>query len=232
MSFACICCFFCRCYELVSLFTGKSAIQWAIIETYYCFQLLTTGSYEIQNSHFQKISKRPLFLHSMWIFESFFSLSHYRFSLFLLSSHIASFVDYMTLKLPQVYQKFYQIYILTNIRHFEQKKTYSDWQADKINRQYKEWLLNLLSEVIRLISEVQKKRVTIKKSQLSVYWEQWGSVMCVCTWCSDPAHLHFSLKCLPNEEEIKKLTYQHIVQQTTKRMKQSTLEGLRDLLLP
>ena len=41
-----------------------------------------------------------------------------------------------------------------------------------------------------------------------------------------PAHLHFSLNCLPNEEEIKKLTYQHIVQQTTKRIKQSTLEDL------
>ena len=31
--------------------------------------------------------------------------------------------------------------------------------------------------------------------------------------------------CLPIKEEIKKLTYQHIVQQTTKRIKQSTLEG-------
>ena len=27
--------------------------------------------------------------------------------------------------------------------------------------------------------------------------------MCVCTLSSDPDHLHFSLKCLPNEEEIK-----------------------------
>ena len=50
--------------------------------------------------------------------------------------------------------------------------------------------------------------------------------MCVRTLSSDPAHLHFSLDCLPNEEEMKKLTYQHIVQQTTKRIKQSTLEGL------
>ena len=48
--------------------------------------------------------------------------------------------------------------------------------------------------------------------------------MCVRTLSSDPAHLHFSLNCLPNE--IKKLTSQHIVQQTTKRIKQSTLEGL------
>ena len=34
---------------------------------------------------------------------------------------------------------------------------------------------------------------------------QGGSVMCVCTLSSDPAHLHFSLNCLPNEEEIKKI---------------------------
>ena len=47
--------------------------------------------------------------------------------------------------------------------------------------------------------------------------------MCVRTLSSDP---HFSLNCLPNEEEIKKITYQHIVQQITKRIKQSTLEGL------
>ena len=40
--------------------------------------------------------------------------------------------------------------------------------------------------------------------------------MCVRTLSSDTAHLHFSLNCLPNEEEIKKLTYQHTVQQTTK----------------
>ena len=50
--------------------------------------------------------------------------------------------------------------------------------------------------------------------------------MCVCTLSSDPAHLHFSLNCLPNEEDIKKLKYQNIVQQTTKRIKQSTLDGL------
>ena len=56
--------------------------------------------------------------------------------------------------------------------------------------------------------------------------KQGGSVMCGRTLISDPAHLHFSLNCLPNEEEIKKLTYQHTVQQTTKRIKQSTLEGL------
>ena len=49
--------------------------------------------------------------------------------------------------------------------------------------------------------------------------------MCVRTLSSDPAHLHFSLNCLPNEE-VKKLTYEHIVQQTTKRKKQSTLEVL------
>ena len=49
--------------------------------------------------------------------------------------------------------------------------------------------------------------------------KQGGSVMCVRTLSSDPAHLHYSLNCLPNEEEIKKLTYQHIVQQTTKRKK-------------
>ena len=48
--------------------------------------------------------------------------------------------------------------------------------------------------------------------------------MCVRTLSSDPAHLHFSLKSPPNE--IKKLTYQHIVQQTTNRIKQSILEGL------
>ena len=29
--------------------------------------------------------------------------------------------------------------------------------------------------------------------------------MCVRTLSSDPAHLHFSLNCLPNEEEIKKI---------------------------
>ena len=29
--------------------------------------------------------------------------------------------------------------------------------------------------------------------------------MCVRTLTSDPAHLHFSLICLPNEEEIKKI---------------------------
>ena len=40
-----------------------------------------------------------------------------------------------------------------------------------------------------------------------------------------PRSSTFSLNCLTNEEEIKKLTYQHIVQQTTKRIKQSTLEG-------
>ena len=50
--------------------------------------------------------------------------------------------------------------------------------------------------------------------------------MCVRTLGSDPAHPHFSLNSLPSEEEIKKLIYQHIVQQTTKRIKQSTLEGL------
>ena len=33
---------------------------------------------------------------------------------------------------------------------------------------------------------------------------QGGSVMCVRTLKSDPAHLFFSLNCLPNEEEIKK----------------------------
>ena len=38
-----------------------------------------------------------------------------------------------------------------------------------------------------------------------------------------PAHLHFSLNCLPNEDEIKKLTYQQIVQQTTKRSKKNLL---------
>ena len=57
-------------------------------------------------------------------------------------------------------------------------------------------------------------------------YKQGGSVMCVRTLSSDSAHLHFSLNCLPIEEEIKKLTYQHIVQQTTKRIKQSTLECL------
>ena len=62
--------------------------------------------------------------------------------------------------------------------------------------------------------------------------KQGGSAMSVRTLSSDPAHLQFSLNCLPNEEEIKKLTYQHIVQQTTKRIKQSTLEGLWDLWLP
>ena len=55
--------------------------------------------------------------------------------------------------------------------------------------------------------------------------KQGGSVMCDRTLSSDPAHLHFALNCLPNEEEIKKITYQHIVQQTTKRKKQSTLDG-------
>ena len=51
--------------------------------------------------------------------------------------------------------------------------------------------------------------------------------MCVRTLSTEPAHQHFSLNCLPNEEETKKkLTYQHIVQQTTKGIKQSTLEGL------
>ena len=48
---------------------------------------------------------------------------------------------------------------------------------------------------------------------------QGGSVMCVRTLSSDPAHLYFSLNCLSNEEEIKKITYQHIVQQITKRKK-------------
>ena len=33
--------------------------------------------------------------------------------------------------------------------------------------------------------------------------EQGGSVMCVRRLNSDPAHLHFSLNCLLNEEEIK-----------------------------
>ena len=47
--------------------------------------------------------------------------------------------------------------------------------------------------------------------------------MCVRTLSSDPTHLHFSLNCLPNEEEIKKLKYQHIVQQTTKRKKNNLL---------
>ena len=53
--------------------------------------------------------------------------------------------------------------------------------------------------------------------------------MCVSTLSSDHAHLHFSLNCLPNEEEIKKITYQHTVQQTTK--KQSTLEQNMGLFL-
>ena len=59
-----------------------------------------------------------------------------------------------------------------------------------------------------------------------MHYQQGGSVMCVRTLSSDPAYLNFSLNCLPNEKEIKKLTYQHIVQQTTKRIKQSILEGL------
>ena len=50
--------------------------------------------------------------------------------------------------------------------------------------------------------------------------------MCVRILSSDPAQLNFTLNCLPKEEEKKKLTYQHIVQQTTERIKQSTLEGL------
>ena len=35
--------------------------------------------------------------------------------------------------------------------------------------------------------------------------KQGGSVMCIRTLSSDPAHLHFSLVCLTNEEEIKKI---------------------------
>ena len=35
--------------------------------------------------------------------------------------------------------------------------------------------------------------------------QQGGSVVCVRTLSSDPAHLHFSPNCLPNEEEIKKI---------------------------
>ena len=50
--------------------------------------------------------------------------------------------------------------------------------------------------------------------------------MCVRTLSSDRAHLHFSLNCLPNEEEIKKITNQHVSQHTTKRIKQSAQEGL------
>ena len=50
--------------------------------------------------------------------------------------------------------------------------------------------------------------------------------MCIRTLSSDPAHLRFSLNCLQNEEETKKLTYQHIVEQTTRRIKQSTLKDL------
>ena len=46
--------------------------------------------------------------------------------------------------------------------------------------------------------------------------QQGGSVMCVRTLSSQPAHLHFSLNCLPSEEEIKKLTYHYIFQQTTR----------------
>ena len=42
--------------------------------------------------------------------------------------------------------------------------------------------------------------------------------MCVRTLSSEPTHLHFSLNCLPNEI-LKKLTYQYIVQQTTKKIK-------------
>ena len=61
---------------------------------------------------------------------------------------------------------------------------------------------------------------------MSEYKEQGGSVMSVRTLGSDPTHLHFSLNCLPNEEEIKILTCQHFVQQTTKRIKKSTLKGL------
>ena len=53
--------------------------------------------------------------------------------------------------------------------------------------------------------------------------KQGGSVMCVRTLSSDPAYLHFSLNCLPNEEEMKKITHQHIVQQTTKRAKNNQL---------
>ena len=35
--------------------------------------------------------------------------------------------------------------------------------------------------------------------------KQGVSVMCVRTLSSDPAHLHFSLNCLPNVEEIKNI---------------------------
>ena len=38
--------------------------------------------------------------------------------------------------------------------------------------------------------------------------KQGGSVMRVRTLSSDPAHLHFSLNCLPNEEEIKNIAGQ------------------------
>ena len=47
--------------------------------------------------------------------------------------------------------------------------------------------------------------------------------MCVRTYSSDPAHLHFSPNGLPNAEKTKekKISYKHIVHQTTKQIKQS-----------
>ena len=50
----------------------------------------------------------------------------------------------------------------------------------------------------------------VRNGSLTSNVQQGGSVMCVRRLSSDPAHLHFSLNCLPNEEEIKKLTYQHM----------------------
>ena len=51
---------------------------------------------------------------------------------------------------------------------------------------------------------IEKQKICFCKQN-----KQGGSVLCVCTLSSDPAHLHFSLNCLTNEEEIKsnKSTY-------------------------
>ena len=43
------------------------------------------------------------------------------------------------------------------------------------------------------------------RNKLNTQIKQGGSVMCVRTLSSDSAHLQFSLNCLPNEEEMKKI---------------------------
>ena len=63
----------------------------------------------------------------------------------------------------------------------------------------------LKTNLLLPIEGVSAKQHPLKNPQLILDRKQGGSVMCVRTLSFDPTHLHFSLNCLPNEEEIKKI---------------------------